>query len=344
MTSSAIASGTTLQREAPVRHTWPLRNVPVGMIGPCAGWFHLDRDEDSVIVRPRDVLPRRCTIRPAAMFEHDRGFTDVMTVMGRLVFANGATQEQRYTPFTLDGRRRLEELFLPVEAMPDDDWPMSVARWTNYQAITKRLLKSAEVPWNGLSTEEIERLVTFGAWTEPIEGCVLHALTQWTHKLGSCVIEIGSFRGRSLAMLAVALRGAASDNKVISIDPHQEYPNNASHVRSALADWGELDRLVQYVGGSDEGSKLFRPGCASFVFVDGDHSYRQVMRDFDHYRDLLAPGGVMAFHDYGSGAHDGRTSDEHEVRCCVDEHVFGQRDFQPLLLAHSLFAFKKFKN
>lgn len=324
-----------------VRFTWSLQDLPVAMVGPCAGWFQFERDGDSLIVRPRQALSRRCTIRPAAMFEHDRGFTDVMTVMGRIIFARGAYEGQRYTPFTLDPRRRLKELFLPVEAMPDDDWPMSVARWTNHQAIARRLLSVAGVAWSGLSTAEIERLVTFGSWTAPIEGCILHALTQWRHECGNCVIEIGSFRGRSLAMLAVALRGARSGSKVISVDPHEEFPFNASQVRLALAEWGEEKRLVQYVGGSDEACKVLRPGCASFIFIDGDHSHRQVVNDFENYRELLAPGGCVAFHDCGCAEHNGCDEPEPDVRRAVDEHVFAARGFRPLLLAHSLFAFVK---
>jgi predicted O-methyltransferase YrrM len=183
--------------------------------------------------------------------------------------------------------------------------------------------------------------VTFGSWTEPIEGCILHALTQWRHDRGRCVIEIGSFRGRSLAMLAVALRGAGSGSKVISVDPHEEFPFNASQARLALAEWGEEKRLVQYVGGSDEACKVLRPGCASFIFIDGDHTYRQVVNDFENYSELLTPGGCMAFHDYGCGPHDGRTQEEHEVRRAVDEQIFSDRGFRPLLLAHSLFAFVK---
>jgi len=341
MTTSLADAGPITAGERTERFTWSLNDLPVVMVGQCAGWFRYERDGESVVVRPREALPRRCTIRPAAMFEHAGGFTDVMTVMGRLVFARGATDEQRYTPFTLDAQRQLKELFLPVEAMPDDEWPMSVARWTNYQAIARRLLGIADVPWGGLGTTEIERLVTFGSWTEPLEGCVLHALTQWTHERGRCVIEIGSFRGRSAAMLSVALRGAGSANKVISIDPHEESPCNAAYVRLALTEWGEEKRLVQYVGGSDEACRVLRPGCASLVFIDGDHSYRQVVNDFENYQELLAPGGCMAFHDYGCGAHNGCDEPEPDVRRAVEEHVFAARGFRPLLLAHSLLAFVK---
>jgi predicted O-methyltransferase YrrM len=329
------AATAILAESGPPRFTRDLKGLPVVPVGPCAGWFEFAVEGESVSIRPREALSRRCTIRPAAMFEHRRGFSDVMTIMGRLMFANGSEQEQRYTPFTLDSERRLSELFFAVESMPDDEWPVSTARWTNYQAIAKRLLSVAGVPWKGLTLNEIERLVTFGAWVEPIEGCALHALTQWTHRAGQCVIEIGSFRGRSLSMLALALRGAGSHSKVISIDPHNEFPHNAGHVRNALAEWGEEKRLVQYLGGSEDAWRILRPGCASMIFIDGDHLYDRVTDEIARYCDLLAPGGCVAFHDYGCGPHHGRFEEEHEVRKAVDDHKFSLPGFRPVLHAHS---------
>ena len=316
-------------------------DVPVSLIGQAAAWFELVRDGSSVIVRPRQALPRRCTIRPAALFQQERGFPDVSTVMGRLCFSNGTTQEQRYTPFTHDPQRQFRELFLPVEAMPDDDWQVSAARCTNYQAITRRLLAAAEVPWKGLTPSEIEEFVTYVPCPELIESFVLHALAQWTRDRGSCVIEIGSFRGRSISALALGLRGVGSEAKIISIDPHLDQPCNREHVRNALAQLGEERRLVQFVGGSDEAARVLRPRSASLIFIDGDHCYQQVVADFENYRDLLAPGGCMLFHDYGFGAHTGQPDAQPDVRRAVDEHVFDTPGFRPLLLAQVLLAFMK---
>jgi hypothetical protein len=35
-----------------------------------------------------------------------------------------------------------------------------------------------------------------------------------------------------------------------------------------------------------------------FIFIDGDHSYQGVRQDILDYFPILAPGGIMAFHDY----------------------------------------------
>ena len=41
---------------------------------------------------------------------------------------------------------------------------------------------------------------------------------------------------------------------------------------------------------------IFSDGV-DFLFIDGDHSYEGVKRDFELYNDLVRPGGLIAFHD-----------------------------------------------
>ena len=108
-----------------------------------------------------------------------------------------------------------------------------------------------------------------------------------------------------------------------------------------MSQLGEARRLVQFHGESDEAWKLMRPGSASLVFIDGEHSYDQVVADFEHYKDILAPGGCVVFHDYGYGNHNGREETDPEVRPAIDKHVMAEAGFRPLLLAHTQLAFLK---
>lgn len=325
------------------RFSWRMENVAMGLVGQAGAWLDVVGDGEGVVVRPNRPLPRRCTIRPVGRFTQARGFPDVSTVMGKLVFANGSTQEQRYTPFTRDPERELKELYLPVEPMPEDEWPSSAVRWSNSVAITKQLFSAADVPWDGLHGDEIGALVEFVPCTETIECCALHGLAAWTHARGACLVEIGSFRGRSLAMLALGLRSVGSEAKIISVDPHESQPTNCDQVRLTLAPLSEERRVVQFVGRSDQAWRFLRPGSASLVFIDGDHSRKQVLEDFENYRGLVAPGGCMVFHDYGFGNHSGQPDTDPDVRAVVDEVVFADRDFTPLLLAQTLMAFVRRK-
>jgi hypothetical protein len=55
----------------------------------------------------------------------------------------------------------------------------------------------------------------------------------------------------------------------------------------------------------------------------------------------LAPGGCIAFHDYGYGNHTGGFEADPEVRHAVDARVMTADGFKPVLLAHTQFAFQK---
>ena len=52
-----------------------------------------------------------------------------------------------------------------------------------------------------------------------------------------------------------------------------------------------------------------------FAFIDGDHTYDGVRRDFELYKPLLRPGGIIAFHDIVPLAddHPPSTNDPGEV-------------------------------
>jgi predicted O-methyltransferase YrrM len=44
--------------------------------------------------------------------------------------------------------------------------------------------------------------------------------------------------------------------------------------------------------------------AVDLLFVDGDHTEAGVARDFELYRQLVRPGGIIAFHDIVDGRPD----------------------------------------
>lgn len=46
-----------------------------------------------------------------------------------------------------------------------------------------------------------------------------------------------------------------------------------------------------------EASAVGRSAPYDVIFIDGDHSYAGVKRDFEACRTLLSPGGLLLFHD-----------------------------------------------
>ena len=45
------------------------------------------------------------------------------------------------------------------------------------------------------------------------------------------------------------------------------------------------------------------------LFIDGDHTYDGVRRDFESYRSLVRPGGIIAFHDISPARPDNAAAD-----------------------------------
>ncbi len=45
-------------------------------------------------------------------------------------------------------------------------------------------------------------------------------------------------------------------------------------------------------------------GGYDFIFIDGNHNYDYVKKDFYNYKEFLHPGGIIALHDIHSSAHN----------------------------------------
>jgi predicted O-methyltransferase YrrM len=298
-------------------------------------------------LRPLESLPARVTVRPIGIYAQERRtadgtpirHVDATTVMGRLTFSRGSMEPAIYRPFSQDPHRRLVALHLPIETAPEDDRVVSPQRWANVEPIAADLLSRAGLAWPGLSRDTVQQLLWYVPHPDPIEACLLYAAAQHFHAAGSYFVEVGSFRGMSLAVTALALANCGSAAPLFSIDPHADQPVNQEHVRLALRQLGQEDRLVQIRRTSDEAAAWLKPASASLVLIDGDHSYEQVAADIANYLPLIAPGGCLLLHDYGFGAHTGGEDPHPGVRCAVDELLFDHPEFEPLVVAHTMLAF-----
>lgn len=68
---------------------------------------------------------------------------------------------------------------------------------------------------------------------------------------------------------------------------HKEMMKTYSRFRSVIGD-SKLKSTID---------KAYIGETYDFIFIDGDHSYQGVWRDFFNYRPLLSAGGCIAFHD-----------------------------------------------
>lgn len=117
------------------------------------------------------------------------------------------------------------------------------------------------------------------------------------------VLEIGTANGGTLFLWT---RVAAPDARLVSTDM---CPLGLLGRRSAFAvlcrGFARAGQRIELVFGKDSHDARTRDAVAhlfdgepiDFLFIDGDHSYEGVSRDFELYSALVRPGGLVAFHD-----------------------------------------------
>jgi predicted O-methyltransferase YrrM len=112
------------------------------------------------------------------------------------------------------------------------------------------------------------------------------------------VVEIGTGTAWTTAALALADRG----RRVISYDPIVR-PERDRYLDLA----GVRERIELREAGGEAGPAPGDPP-PDFVFVDGSHEEELTIATFGAWREALAPGGAIAFHDYGNELYPGVTA------------------------------------
>jgi predicted O-methyltransferase YrrM len=113
------------------------------------------------------------------------------------------------------------------------------------------------------------------------------------------VVEIGTGTAWTTAALALADR----ERRVLSFDP-KVWPQRERYLR--LAGPAVTARIELVAGGGEDGpgERGWRP---DMLFVDGSHERDLTIRTFESWRPALAPGAIVAFHDYENPAYPGVT-------------------------------------
>lgn len=153
-------------------------------------------------------------------------------------------------------------------------------------------------------------------WLTEAEGRKLAEMAE-----GKRVLEIGCYEGRSTICMAQTAR------HVDTVDPFDgrgttDERDTLDCFRYNLEHY-ELTGMVKvHVGTTEDVAPLLKPGY-DLVFIDGDHSHEAVRRDIKAAVSLLAPGGLLAFHDYRRtrGDVDGRW--DPGVSDCVNDLLNG---------------------
>lgn len=124
------------------------------------------------------------------------------------------------------------------------------------------------------------------------------------------VVEIGTSLGGTLFLLT---RVARPDATLLSVDvssPRDLSFGGGNVVRRGpfYESFAVANQRVHFVAGdSHEPStralieQRLEGRAVDLLFIDGDHSEAGVEQDFELYRDLVRPGGLIAFHDIVEG-------------------------------------------
>lgn len=117
------------------------------------------------------------------------------------------------------------------------------------------------------------------------------------HAAGRLVLEVGALLGFSTVTLAsVAIH-------VISVDPHEGYPNGEapetlSEFRRNLHTYGVTHKVTPVIG-TDSILPMLAPGSFGMAFIDTTGEFEDTYRIIRAVLPLLAPESVLAVHDCG---------------------------------------------
>jgi cephalosporin hydroxylase len=103
------------------------------------------------------------------------------------------------------------------------------------------------------------------------------------------VLEVGSWHGGTLwHWLQIAPKVVAIDDEMRLADEWQRWADEVFtelHLLQGMSQDSEIIEQARALGHYD------------FIFIDADHRYEAVRADWENYRGMVAPGGVIAFHD-----------------------------------------------
>lgn len=153
---------------------------------------------------------------------------------------------------------------------------------------------------------DIRDAMKIDGWMSPLE---LAWLAQWA-KVSSNIVEIGSFQGRSTKALVQNAKGTvtavdtwggdastraaleAAGNRILTVMPpeylFEEFQRNME---------GHSNLIIKRMKSLEAAASL-NGDKFDLIFIDAGHDYVEVKADVEAWRPHLAPGGLLAGHDY----------------------------------------------
>lgn len=124
---------------------------------------------------------------------------------------------------------------------------------------------------------------------------------------GSKFVEIGSWKGKSAAYLAVEIINSKKNISLDCIDTWKGSPEHNAYKNIIPDDLYKLfiknvSSLLSVINpikmDSISASKKYEDNSIDFVFIDANHSYDYVKKDIEAWFPKVKTGGVISGHDY----------------------------------------------
>lgn len=147
-----------------------------------------------------------------------------------------------------------------------------------------------------------EAVESIPGWLAPDEAALLAGVASLSlerHPMAA-LLELGSYCGKSTAVIAGAIRKSGRRAVLVAVDPHEnQVPAGGDlthvHLRANLTRL-RLHHYVEIVRGRSLTVPWSRP--VGMLFIDALHDYENVAADFARFSRFVLPGGLVAFHDY----------------------------------------------
>ena len=144
-------------------------------------------------------------------------------------------------------------------------------------------------------------------------------LAEYKELNASKVIEIGSLYGWTLQHF---IHYSQEGSTILAIDlPVRNFvgpqdwrvEKQESNYKNVWPVWAKANKTKLYLipdssqkqSTLDKTKDIFKGEEIDFLFIDGDHTYHGVKKDYEMYGPLVRKGGIIAFHDIGKNEEGG---------------------------------------
>ncbi len=182
--------------------------------------------------------------------------------------------------------------------------PWIKSLWENYRFFFLYHQMVLRLIWRGGLTPDFARVMAVEGQIRRSEARCLYELARRASE-GGVIVEIGSYRGLSTVALA---RGSLGGPRipVYAVDPHERIEGCRPEEAYGSKDGAVWIRNILFSGVAE----IVRPihlfsyeavgrwkKPISLLWIDGNHEYETVKRDFVELSKFVIPEGYSAFHD-----------------------------------------------